>query len=233
MRILGTVFLVLCSFVAAAQSGPPTLCKPCLFYGGDLNPDDPNAVAFANENTLTTPYTYAYGAVTVPTNRTLLVEGILFQTVMQFDKFDPNGVYWEIRTSIYGTGGNLIASGSRGVAVEPTGRQLNGVPEYTVAVRLVPAVQITGGSKYPGTTYWFNILPQGTNKNDGICKIASYMVSNSTQETNSLHSFAQPVDSIVLDSVPSLQDFVSCTAAGYTGSQCAFLSFGLMGRVLQ
>ena len=226
------LILLFCGLaISALAQGPPPLCKPCLFYGGDLNPDDPNAVAFPNENTLTTPYTYAYGAVTVPANRALLVEGILFQTVMPFDTLDPKGVYWQIRTGIYGTGGNLIASGGGGVAIQPTGRELNGVPEYTIAVKLVPAVQIAGGSKYPGTTYWFNMLPQCTNKNDGVCKIANYMVSNSTQETNSLHSFAQPVDSIVLDAV--LQDYITCTAAGYTGSQCAFLSFGLMGRVLQ
>lgn len=42
---------------AQAQSGAPALCKPCLFYAGDLSPSDPNADGFPDMDTLVLPDT--------------------------------------------------------------------------------------------------------------------------------------------------------------------------------
>ena len=140
---------------SAAQSGPPLLCKPCLFYGGDYDETDVNSASLANENTGSYPDTSTYGAVFVPSGHSVLIEGILFQ--IQFDgtvKLDPNGVSWEIRTLVgEGSGGNLLASGQGPVVMQPTGRGGNGA-EYTVAVKVKPAIFLTGN-----TFYFFNITP--------------------------------------------------------------------------
>src|SRR5580698_2795114 len=153
-----------------AQSGPPAICKPCLFYGGDLNPADPNAEAFLNEETVNA-FAQTYGAITVPTNHAVLVEGILFQIIIEGGKkLDPKSAIFEIRTDITDLGGTLIADGGGSpVYMQPTGRQFNGNPEYTIAVRVDPPVQLDGGTKRPGTNYWFNLLPFCTNQNDPTC----------------------------------------------------------------
>ena len=35
----------------ATTPAPPAICKPCLFYGGDIDPNDPNADGFIDQNT--------------------------------------------------------------------------------------------------------------------------------------------------------------------------------------
>jgi len=88
---LSLLLTTLLSAAAIAQSGPPALCKPCLFYGGDFDGTDINAAEFPDENTGTYPQTSTYGAVFVPPGHSVLVEGIFFQ--IQFEpivKLDPN-----------------------------------------------------------------------------------------------------------------------------------------------
>ncbi len=138
---------------AQAQSGPPALCKPCLFYGGDLNPNDINAMVFPNEDTVSV-VALTYGSINVPKNRVILVEGLLIQTVIEHgDKLDPQTGSWQIRTNILnGNGGTLVGAGSGlYVAMQPTGRQFNGYPEYTIALKAGP-IQLSGGSSEGGRT---------------------------------------------------------------------------------
>jgi hypothetical protein len=234
---LFSVVLSLSAFCvyANAQSDLPSKCRPCLFYGGDLNPNDPNADAFPNEATNELG-AYTYASIIVPKGHTLLIEGILFQTVFEFyDQTDPQVANWEIRTGeIFNNGGTLVAQGAGAVSTKPTGRSLNGWPEYTVALEVYPPVQISGGSKYPGTQYWFNLLPQCENPNNLNCNKVQYLASNTTQQTNSFRAFAQPADAIFLDSSSYGYDWVLCgSVGGYNGNQCEYLSFGLMGKVLQ
>jgi hypothetical protein len=215
----------------SAQSGPPSLCKPCLFYGGDYNPSDPNSVSFSNENTLTYPNTRTYGAILMPPNHTVSVEGILFQ--IQFVEtnttLDPDGVTWEIRTGLKdGSGGTVVASGKGPVAKQATGRTGNGF-EYTVRVKLDPPVQLTGSGK--GTLYWFNLTPQCINKNDPVCATNTYTVSNTTGQTNSFRPRAQAVDQIFFDNRET--NWQNVCQLGLNGSQCGYLSFGLTGTIIQ
>lgn len=226
------VFILLLSLASIAQSGPPALCKPCLFYGGDLNPNDPNASGSPNENTEDVPNTSTYTAITVPKGRAILVEGILFQTLFeQINKMDPNGVSWEIRTGdIFGNGGTLVASGQGAVAMQPTGRSLSCCLEYTLAVKLNPAVQLTGGSPR-GTTYWFNMTPQCTNTKDTACAFASYFVSNTTEQTNGFHPMLQPSNQAVINSAYYHYQWEQVCSTGVPG--CSYFSFGLIGKVLQ
>jgi hypothetical protein len=216
---------------AHAQSGPPTICKPCLFYSGDLSPSDPNAEAFPNEYTLTASAS-TYGAIWVPYNQTVLVEGVLFQTVVEFgDRIDPDIASYQIRTNIVGTGGTLIAEGGGRAYHQPTGRQFNGNLEYTIAVQVNPPVQLSGGSR--GTDYWFNLLPYCTLHHDPTCQTVRYFVSNTTEQVNNYNLRFGVVGGTVFDWPSFDYDFSPCYDEGYTDQQCAFISFGVMGKVLQ
>jgi hypothetical protein len=62
------LILVLVSFLAVsalAQPGPPGLCRPCLFYAGDLNPNDPQADAFPDMYTFVFPDTKTYAGILI------------------------------------------------------------------------------------------------------------------------------------------------------------------------
>jgi hypothetical protein len=179
---------------------------------------------------------FTYGAIVVPRGHVLLIEGILFQTDFEsYDKLDPVEANWEIRTgNIIDDGGTLVAQGLSRASVQPTGRDFNGAPEYTVAVEVNPAVQLSGGNSRSGTEYWFNVLPYCTQKGNASCKSVHYFASNTVERLNSLRAFAQPGDQIFLDSIFYGYDWAQCfTVGGYNGAQCGSLSFGLMGTVIQ
>jgi hypothetical protein len=227
MTLFCFVLVSVLSLSALAQSGPPALCKPCLFYGGDFDQTDPNSTAFPDENTLAYAATDTYGALKIPQNHGALVEGILFQII--FDgvvKLDPNEATWEIRTGISeGDGGTLIASGQGFVAIQPTGRGGNG-PEYSVAVKVNPPVSLSGG------VYWFNLTPLCLNKHDSICATNQYGVSNTTQRTNNFRGFLQPTGEIFVNSEHYFYNWENW--CNLTGAQtCASLSFGVIGKVLR
>jgi hypothetical protein len=211
--------------------GPPSLCEPCLFYGGDYNPNDPNSDAFPDENTLTHPNSETYGAVLIPRGHAVSVEGILFQIqfLEQNTVLDPNGATWEIRTGVKdGSGGTVIASGHGRVAKEATGRTGSGF-EYTIRVKLDPPVQLTGGGA--GTIYWLNLTPQCTHESDPLCTGNTYAVSNTTDQVNAFRGGAQAVARIFLDT-PQI-DWENACELGLNGSQCEYLSFGLTGTIIQ
>jgi hypothetical protein len=231
--LVPVVSLLILATWAQAQSGPPTICKPCLFYSGDLSPSDLYAEAFENENTLSLS-AGTYGAIRVPYKHTVLVEGVLFQTIVEFgDRLDPDLAEYQIRTNIVGTGGTVIASGAGPAYHQSTGRQFNGNPEYTIAVQLNPPVQLSGGDTYPGTEYWFNLVPFCTLHHDPTCQTVRYFVSNTAWQVNNYNlSFGVP-DSTVFIWPNFDYDYSLCYDEGYNGQQCAFISFGLMGKVLQ
>src|SRR5690242_4277480 len=104
IMLVGSISLF--SVTAIAQSGPPALCKPCLFYGGDMDGGVDEA-GFYNEDILRDHQTQTFGEIAVPKGRAILIEGILFQTLFQLtSKVDPDTVTWEIRTgAIFGSGG--------------------------------------------------------------------------------------------------------------------------------
>lgn len=222
--------ILVCS--AAAQSGPPKLCKPCLFYAGDLEEGDPNADAFWNEGTVPDPGTQTFGEIIVPKGRSILIEGILFQTLFQFtNKLDPNLVTWQIRTDdIYGNGGTLVASGDGTPFAQPTGRQLDGAVEYSLAVKVNPPVQLSGDS-HRGKGYWFNLLPLCTNNHDPACSTGAYYVSNTTRETHAYHGGAQVPGGTVINSPLRGYQWDNLCELGFIG--CGLISFGLMGKVVQ
>lgn len=210
----------------------PKLCRPCLFYGGDLSPDDINAEAFPNGASLPNS-DQTYIAVRIPAHHTVQVEGLLVQTVIERGNgLDPKQAAFEIATDVVtGIGGTVVAGGVLPAAVQPTGRQFDGFPEYTIAVKLDPSVQLSGG-KYPGTVYWFNLTPECLNPHDPYCYSVSYLESNSSATVNSFNLRLEQSGENDFVWPPQKYVFEPCDQSGYGGNQC-LLSFGIMGTVVQ
>jgi hypothetical protein len=208
------------------NSVPPSLCSPCLFYGGDLNPGDLNAAGMSDENTLLIlGGSSTYGAVNIPTGVTASVYGILFN-VQASAAFDPLAATYDIRTGVSeGDGGTSIASGSGTAVVQPTGRNFIGLNEYTVAVSWSTPVTLTPGE------YWFNVTPQCLNTLDGSCSVFRQFVSNTTQGANDIHGNWQPAHEMFLNS--SFFGFTWAnwcdSSLGFNAVQCGYMSFGLRG----
>ncbi|MCU1300443.1 MAG: hypothetical protein JWQ87_727 [Candidatus Sulfotelmatobacter sp.] len=206
-------------------STPPPLCRPCLFYGGDISTSNPNAAGMSDENTLLiVGGGYTYGAVTIPAGVTGHVYGIVFN--IQADAaFDPLTATYDIRTGVSeNNGGTSLASGSGNAIVQATGRNFLGLNEYSVEVSF-PTVTLTPG------TYWFNVEPQCLNTLDGSCNVFRQFVSNSNL-ANQINGTWQPVHQMYLNSSFFGFDFANwCDAsvAGFNSIQCAGMSFGLRG----
>ena len=213
-----------------APSGPPSLCNPCLFYGGDLNASSPNAAGMSDENTLLiVGGSSTYGAVNIPAGVTADVYGIVFN-VQADAAFDPFTGSYDIRTGVAeGDGGTSIASGAGPVVVQATGRNFLGLYEYTVAVSWSTAVTLTAGE------YWFNATPRCLNTLDGSCNVFRQLSSNTTGRANSVHGSWQPLHEMFLNSTFFGANWANwCdSSTGFNSQQCAAMSFGLRGTLRQ
>jgi hypothetical protein len=216
-----------CTVPSAPVSGVPILCKPCIFYAGDVAGDDPNSNAFANGNSLGVPDTTVYTALSVPKRTRVVITGILF---MEYDDtsryFDPDTATYDIRTGVSeSNGGVSIASGSAKMAYQMISR----CPFVTfeTAVYLSSPVTVT-----PGTTYWFNLSPQCTNPGNDYCNFVPGYLENTTQESNGLHAGAQPPGQMFFNSAYFGYTWANlCDPAfGQNAAGCARGSFGLMGH---
>lgn len=208
------------------KAQPPTSCSPCLFYGGDLNPTDPNADGFSDENTLLINGSSTYGAVSIPAGPDASVTGILVN-VLATAAFDPFTATYDIRQGVSeGNGGSEVSSGSGSIAVAATGRNAFGYYEYTVTVTFSSVTLVPG-------EYWFNVTPQCTNTLDGSCTVFRQFASNTTQETNAVNGGWQPDNEIFWNSVYFAETWANwCDSSiGLNTSQCDWLSFGLVGEL--
>ncbi len=125
----------------------------CVFYGGDLNVNSPNADGLANESDVIvngSPYGAAtYQNFTISSDTTI---GGLFTN--NLSGLNPRTGYWELRTGISeGNGGTLVASGTGAVTQTATGRSAFDYTEYRDEVDGL-YLSLRGG-----TQYWFAIVP--------------------------------------------------------------------------
>lgn len=205
---------------------PPSLCDPCLFYGGDLSPSDPNAAGLSDENSLFIPGSSTYGNFNVPSGMSVTVTGILFNVQADIN-FDPLTGSYDIRQGVSeGNGGTDVATGTGNIQVAATGRSFIGLQEYSIAVQLATPLTLTAGS------YWFNLTPNCTNgATDGSCYDGRSFVSNVTGRTNSIHGAGESNHEMFLNS--SFFGFTWAnwcdSSLGLNGQQCNGLSFGVMG----
>jgi hypothetical protein len=224
---------------------PPNYCKPCLFYGGDVdfNFSNPDFVIFADGYSVgwsggkTADNVQMYSAFTVPKGKTWTVTG-LFSNISFINTglMDPSTPRWSIHSGMKaGDKGIIIASGeSRGTAT-PTGRcipQASGC-EYTVLVKLPKAVKLSAG------TYYESVEPLCLNTGDSTCTNAYYYLSDTVDSTGTRqgpHAYG-PKE-------PKGQNFQNgpdfglnymqidaayCRSEGYAAVTCNWMSDGVIG----
>lgn len=224
----GAIVILALTVSAGAQNvrSLPSLCKPCIFYGGDFNVNDPNANAFADGNTLSIPNTAIYTAVDVPKNVTGVITGILFMQLATItgNVFDPATAPYDIRVGVSeGNGGTSVASGTNTLSYAPYLNVLD-FEIYQTAVNLTGPFRVI-----PGTRYWFTAVPQCTDSGNSVCSSVQYYLPNTTQGTNGLNAGAQPPDQMFWNSEFFGFNWKNvCDVESSPG--CARASFGLMGH---
>jgi hypothetical protein len=219
----------------ASQSGqqseplrPPPTCPSCIFYGGDNNVYDPNTQAFVNGNTILAPASATYAAVSVPPTGQGVITGIFFMEVsaLPSNVFDPDTAFYDIRTGVSeGNGGTSVASGSRTMFYAVNQYSDFGT-QWVTEVSLAKPLTVT-----PGTTYWFNLLPQCTDPNNSNCDGELFFL-NTTDQTNGIHPGAQPAHEMFLNSAIFGYGWINwCDPwLGQNAEECARGSFGLIGH---
>ncbi len=130
----------------------------CLFYGGDFDPNNPNADGLSNETDAIvggSPYGAAtYQNFTPPFSQTAYFS--LFSN--NLSGLNPTTGYWELRIDVSeGNGGTLVASGTSAMTQTATGRSGFGYTEYRDEVDDLK-LSLTGG-----TQYWFAVVPNDLN----------------------------------------------------------------------
>jgi hypothetical protein len=158
----------------------PSYCNPCLFYGGDWDPNSSVWVAYANWDTIALGQATVYVPFVVPAGHTWTVTGLFTNNLaLNINTIDPATAAWSISSGVSkGNPGTTIASGTAAATFNPTGRNYqNTYYEYTALVN-IPAVPLQGG------TYWLSVVPPCTNSNDASCGSAAYYITDSTSRTN-------------------------------------------------
>ncbi len=127
------------------------------FYGGDFDPNNPNANGLANETDAIVGGS-PYGAATYQNflvgGSGVTVTGLFSNDLMTLA---PADAYWEIRSGVSeGNGGTLIASGLTADTVTATGRSGFGFTEYE---NLVSGLNVHLGAGM----YWFTVVPNDPN----------------------------------------------------------------------
>jgi hypothetical protein len=146
---------------AAVASGqdkeptPPPYCNPCLFYGGDFDPNGPYPNILSNGDDLEVQGT-VYVPFAVPPNQTWTVTGLFSNNLLTRVSLAPPEIEWSISTGIsQGNAGTVIASGTAKATLTPTGRNWEGMSEYTALGRLSGDELVT---LTPGH-YWMTAVP--------------------------------------------------------------------------
>jgi hypothetical protein len=212
-------------YVAVPSEVPPSVCAPvCLLYTGDTNPDSPDVNGFANENTLLVPETQSFGAFTVPTGETWTVDGAFINTIADgYDGLDPSTSSWSISSGLSsGDSGTIVGSGTStaaGTSFTPTGRDPFGFTEYSLKIKISPAVVLSAG------TYWLNITPQCTDSGNSSCDISQYYWDNTFGLNN--YGIVPPSDQDYFNSSYFGFDYSNMCEVSSTG--CQVLSFGIIG----
>ena len=156
MKKFGLLSLFAVLLVGVAANACPNLNgSTCLFYGGDFDPNNPNANGLPNENDALV-HGDPYGAATY---QNFIYDGHspitgLFTNNFIITNTVPKIGYWEIRSGVSeGNGGTLVASGTGVLTNTPTGISDFGFPIFTDSVTFSPMILAAG-------TYWFSVVPE-------------------------------------------------------------------------
>jgi hypothetical protein len=151
IALLPLFALVFLATLANAQCG-----SNCLFYGGDFDPNNPNANGLANENDAIVGGS-PYGAATYQNFVLDHYADIVGMFSDNLSGLNPSTGYWEFRFGVSeGNGGTLIASGTGAITHTATGRSGLGLTEYRDQIDSINV-------DLPPGTFWFAIVPNDPN----------------------------------------------------------------------
>jgi hypothetical protein len=220
------------SLSASAVPSPPPYCKPCLFYGGDFDPNGPTPNSLRNQDALTGS-SAVYVGFAVPANQTWTVAGVFSNNLAQASiaEIAPPQIEWSISSDVsQGNAGTVIASGTSKATLTPTGRSWNNTNEYTVLGRLNSDQTFTLS---PGH-YWMTAVPVCSFF--GVCEGQYYFLTDVEDdppphakgfESTDVHYFYAPADSDLYVETGGPNGI--CSQPGGGGGGCDKFSAGLLG----
>lgn len=157
-----------------------TLSKqhPCVYYGGDIDPNDPQEDGLANWNGPTLPDLWTYEEVNVPTP--LKISAAFTNNLQTYGIIDPKTANWNFRIGVSeGNGGTDIGSGTAPAVLTATGRNAFGLVEYELLTKTPQSI--------PKGNVWFDVQPICTNHSDPACNNGQYFESD-TDGLNGINS---------------------------------------------
>ncbi|MCU1303548.1 MAG: hypothetical protein JWQ87_3832 [Candidatus Sulfotelmatobacter sp.] len=158
---------------ALAQNGtPPSYCHPCLFYGGDFDASNPAANVLSNGFEQHGSQSAVYVPFVVPAGQVWVVTGLFSNNMSNNSFLDPPAIKWSISSGLSaGNPGTVIAQGTIHATYTPTGRNWNGLTEYTALGHLTPATAVS----LAADVYWMTATPICT---DASCGFAGFWMSD-------------------------------------------------------
>jgi len=149
----------------AITLAPPHACTlskqhPCVYYGGDIDPNDPEENGLSNENSVFIPESWTYNEVNVPAP--LKISAAFTNNLQTYGIIDPQTANWDFRIGVSeGNGGTDIRNGTSPAELTPTGRNAFGFEEYELLTKTPVSL--------PRGNLWFDVQPNCTNPNDPKC----------------------------------------------------------------
>lgn len=159
---------------------PPHACTlskqhSCVYYGGDINSNDPEENGFSNENAFSFGDSWTYNEINSPI--AVKVSAGFTNNLQTFGVIDPETANWDFRIGVTnGDCGTSVGSGTNAAQLYATGRSAFGYTEY----ELLTTTPVT----IPKGAVWFDVQPNCTNANNPHCLTGSYFLS----DTNGLNA---------------------------------------------
>lgn len=197
----------------------------CLFYGGDFDPNNPNANGLANENDAIVhgkPYgAAAYQNFIIPSGQTWNISGLFSNDIMFLS---PPNAYWEIRSGVSeGNGGTLLASGTGSDSYHLKGQ----FEEYT---NTVSGLNLTLDSGM----YWLTVLPDAPDQQGRSFNTNTFGLNAVGTQVSDRQFFNSPFFSFTFTNADNLGVFPTLSS-GVLGTEvpepCSILMLasGLLG----
>jgi hypothetical protein len=152
---------------------------PCVYYGGDIDPNDPEENGLSNENDLFIANSWTYTEVDAPIGARLA--GAFSNNLSTYGVIDPKTANWDFRTGVSeGNGGTDIKSGTGPAEFTATGRNAFGFNEYELLT--ATSVSVSAGDVF------FGVQPNCTNANDEDCSNDPRYFESDTDGLNGINS---------------------------------------------
>ena len=228
--------LAICAIALAQEPGssakvptPPTVCKPCLWYSGDFNPNNSKANGAANEKDILVSASAVSVPFRVPKGQTWNVIGMFGVMLALQTTFDPKRADWSIARGVSaGNGGRVIASGTS--PATETFVNCGNVDLFCITI-LVKGLHVA----LKHGRYWLTVVPYCTNLKD--CGSQRFFLADEEDDPHPLNHVG-PKNILDASYVTSKQFnlFYSPTwghSGICSGVGCDMFSVGVLGKAVR